>query len=288
MKTIPIATQAMLDSGAHTLAFGMKIVRAVDGAVSGWTEHDVGATVTIDGDPLVMDPANALNMSAIARTAGFSVDNLEVTILQFDDYMTKADVYDGLWDNSEFFLFQYDFAAPDEDVVPWIGGTLGNFKPKLGSFTVEFRDWRQYLQQDTTRVTQANCDAEFGGPRCNIDLGPHTYTGIVTAVASDRQFTAAALAPAGGTFDDGKLTWTSGLNAGKGKPRRVKSHAGGGVLVIWEPAVRAIGVDDEFTIVAGCPKTRAACKLFGNILNFQGFDQKPTTDQLTGGAVVES
>lgn len=285
-KTIDAGTRAMLDSRVHTLAWGMKLIRGGDGDVSGWTSFDRPRTVTVEGSPLDLDPANSVLMSSLSRTAGFAVDNLEVTILEFDDYMTKVDVYDGLWDNSEFFIFEYDWATPSNAIIPHIAGTFGVFTPDLGSFKFELLDWRRNLSQDTTRVTQANCDREFGGPGCNIDLGPHTYAGIVTAVASQYTFTAAALAPPAGTFEEGVLTWTTGLNAGRS--RKVRTHATGGVLTLMLPALRAIDINDEFSVIAGCPKTRAACKLFGNILNFRGFDQKSTVDQLTGGAVVES
>jgi uncharacterized phage protein (TIGR02218 family) len=262
----------------------MKLTRSGDGDVSGWTGLDREATVTVEGDSLLLMPTNGIDLSSIARTAGFGVDNLEVTVVKFDDYMTRIDLLDGFWDNSEFFLFQYDWATPANAVIPWLAGTFGNIKPRLGTVVIELRCLRQALQQDTTRITQANCDAEFGGPRCTLDLTPHTYAGTVTT-AGQRTFTASALAATAGAGDEGKLTWLTGANAGR--VRKVKTHAGGGVLTLWDPMLLPVDVGDTFSLVIGCPRTRAACIDFGNILNFQGFDQKPTADQVTGGAVVE-
>ena len=286
MRTIPVATQAMLDTGAHTLAFGMRIVRNGDGDVSGWTEHDVGATVTVDGDPLVLDPINALNMSSIVREAGFAVGNLEVTVLQFDEYLTRADLLDGFWTGSEFFIFQYDFKAPTEAVIPWMAGTFGRVKPRLGSYVIELRDLRQFIAQDTTRITQANCDYDFGDDRCTVDLTPHTYSGTVTSVDTPLYvFTASALAGDDDKFTQGKITWVTGENAGS--QRKVRDFATGGIVTLVLPMLHEIQVGDTFEIVAGCLKRRADCIAYENVLNFPGFDQKQKTDAMIGGAVVE-
>jgi uncharacterized phage protein (TIGR02218 family) len=263
----------------------MKLTRASDGDVSGWTGLDREATVTVEGSPLLLSPSNGVDLSSIARTAGWGTDNLEITVVKFDDYMTKIDLLDGFWDASEFLLFQYDWATPANAIIPWLGGTFGTVKSKLGRTVIELHCHRRWLQQDTTPITQPNCWYEFGDPNtCRVDLAPHTYAGTVTT-AGQRTFTASALAPAAGTFDEGKLTWLTGPNAGR--VRKVRTHAGGGVLTLWEPMLLTVDVGDTFTVIAGCPRTRAACITFGNILNYPGFDQKPTADQVTGGAVVE-
>lgn len=285
MKTLTAGMQAMLATRVHTLAWGMKTTRGGDADVQGWTSADRAHPVTVDGGPLVLAPTNALDVSALARTAGFEVGNLELTVLAFDDVMTKVDLLDGLWDGTEFLIFQYDWATPANGVIPWVAGRFGNVQPKLGSFVIELRDLNQALQQDTTRVTHANCGYDFGhATTCRVALGPHTYAGTVTSVASGYTFTASALAPPAGTFTEGLLTWTTGLNAGRS--RKVRLHATGGVLTLMLPALRGIGIGDTFNVIAGCAKTRAACIAYANVLNFPGFDQKPTVDQLTGGSVV--
>lgn len=286
MKTLDAGMQALMASRVTTLAWGMKVTRGGDGAITGWTSHHKAKTVTVDGDALVLDPSNAIDMSSIARSAGFDVDNLEVTVLTFDDVMTKADLLDGLWDGSAFYIFQYDWATPANGLVPWLAGNFGNIKSRLGSFVIELRCLRQRLQHDTTRIVQANCDYEFGdAATCTVALGPHTYAGTVTSVASVRGFTASAMGNPAGTFDDGFIEWVTGPNAGRS--RKVRAQATGGVFTLWEPVLQTIGVGDTFNAIAGCARTRAACITFGNVLNFPGFDQKPKADALTGGAVIE-
>lgn len=284
-KTLSGGMTAMLATRMHTLAWGMKVVRGGDAAVTGWTSHDRRKQVTVDGGALWLEPTNAIDMSSIARTSGFGVDNLEVTVLAFDDVMTKVQLLEGLWDHSRFVLFQFDWATPANGVIPWLSGYFGNAKPRLGSFVIELRDLRQALHQDTTRITQANCDYDYGDPNtCTVDLGPHTYAGTVTSVASQRTFTASAFAPAAGTVNEGRINWLTGLNAGLSQ--KARTHATGGVITLVLPMLRTIGIGDTFNAIAGCAKTRAACIAYGNVLNFPGFDQKPTVDELTGGSVV--
>lgn len=285
MKTLDAPMIAALATRVTTLAWGMKVTRGGDGAITGWTSHHKAKTVTVDGGSLLLEPTNAIDVSSIARTAGFDVDNLELTVLAFDDVMTKAQLLEGLWDHSLCVLFQYDWATPANGVIPWLSGTFGNARPKLGSFVIELRDLRQALQQDTTRITQANCDYDFGDPAtCTEALGPHTTAGTVTSVASQRSFTASAFAPAAGTVNEGRIDWLTGLNAGISQ--KVRTHATGGVFTLVLPMIRTIAIGDTFNAIAGCAKTRAACIAYGNVLNYPGFDQKPTVDELTGGSVV--
>lgn len=284
MKPLDAGMQALLATRVHTLAWGMKLTRSGDGDVSGWTSHDREKTVTVEAAPLLLTPTNGIDMSSLARTAGWGVDNLEITVLQFDSYMTKIDLLDGFWDNSVGLIFQFDWATPANGIIPWLAFAFANIKPRLGSVIIELHCLRRYLQQDTTRITQPNCDKEFGGPTCRLNIGPHTYSGTVTT-AGQRTFTAAALAPAAGTFNDGTLTWLTGVNADR--QRKVRSHTVGGVLTLWEPMLLPVSNADTFSVVAGCARTRAACIAYGNVLNYPGFDQKSTTDKLTGGSTVE-
>lgn len=287
MKTVSVGMAAALARPVQTLAWGMKVTRSHDGAVSGWTSHHKRKTVTVDGQPLVLLPSHSIAISTIARSAGWEVDNLEATVLQFDQYMTRADLLDGRWEGSTFSIFQFDWSTPANGVLPWLAGSFGRVKPRQGAFVIELRDLRQFLRQDTTRRTQTGCDFEFGDPAtCTVSLGPLTTTGVaVTGVTSQRQFTAASLGAAADTFTDGLVTWTTGLNAGS--IRKVYRHPGSGVIELALPTIRPLQVGDTFTIVEGCLRTRAACIARGNVLNFPGFDQKPKTDEMTGGAVVE-
>jgi uncharacterized phage protein (TIGR02218 family) len=272
---------AMVVRPAVTLAFGMRIERA-DGEVYGFTDHRSAKTVTVDGDSLTLDPANAISISSIVRTMGLAVDNLEATVVDFDDVLSKVSLLEGRWDAARFYIFQYDWATPANGLIPWFSGKFGNMKPKLGSYVIELRDLRQELQNDVTRVTQANCDFRLGDDNCTVDLAGYTFAGSVTDVTSNYQFTDATY---GSVEDDyyteGEVTWTSGNN--DGLSFLVRSHADGGVFTLAFPTLLAIQEGDTFSITAGCRKRRVDCIYkFDNVLNYPGFDTSPTTDDIVG------
>jgi uncharacterized phage protein (TIGR02218 family) len=277
VKTLSSGLQAMVASRVMTLAFGMRVERA-DGDVTGWTDHPSERTVTVNGDSLTLEPTNAINISSIARSIGMGVDNLEAEIVAFDDVMTKADLLAGVWDGARFYIFQFNFVTPGDGLIPWISGKLGNSKPKLGSFVIELRDLRQELQNDVTRLTQANCDYRLGDANCQKDLTAFTFTGAVTDVASNRQFTDAMWGSVDEDyFTEGEIEWLTGLNAGRHS--KVYKHNDGGLLRLSEALLRDIDVGDTYTIIAGCMKRRADCRdKFANVLNFPGLDVAPTTD----------
>ena len=76
------------------------------------------------------------------------------------------------------------------------------------------------------------------------------------------------------------MTWTSGAN--DGRSAEVASHsvsAGVRQLALLEAPVRAIGVGDDFNVVAGCDKRLETCRdRFESLLNFRGFPHIPGQD----------
>jgi uncharacterized phage protein (TIGR02218 family) len=261
------------------LAWGMKVERS-DGDITGWTSHDRAKTVTVDAASLTLLPTNALDISSIVREIGLGVPTLEVKVLEFDEVMTRADLLDGVWDGAEFSIFQFNWVNTSDGLIDWISGRFGNITPRLGTFTIELRGISQAFHNDCTRLIQADCDYRFGDPAtCTVDLGPHTYTGEVTAVTSNRVFEI-DLANPDDDFTEGDITWDTGLNAGK--RRKVMRHESQEINLA-EAAVRTIQVGDTFTIIRGCMRRREDCIDFGNVLNYPGADLKPTRDNLAKG-----
>lgn len=279
MKTLSPGLQSHIAIGGLKLAWGMKVERS-DGNITGWTSHDRAKTVTVDGSPMTLLPTNALDISSIVREIGMGVPTLEVTVLEFDEVMTRADLLDGVWDGAEFFIFQFNWANTSDGLIDWIAGRFGNVTPRLGTFTIELRGISQAFQNDCTRLVQADCDYRFGDPdTCTVDLGPHTYSGTVTSVASNRVF-AINLANPDDDFTEGDITWLTGLNTGK--RRKVMKHETQ-TINLAEAAVRTIQVGDTFTIIRGCMRRREDCIAFDNVLNYPGADLKPTRDGISKG-----
>jgi uncharacterized phage protein (TIGR02218 family) len=145
------------------------------------------------------------------------------------------------------------------------------------------RSLAHVLNQTVGRTFQHACDAELGDARCGVDLDDPAYkgTGSVTAVTGDRSFTASGLTGfAAGWFALGRLTWTSGTNAGR--TAEVASHtvsAGVRSLALLEAPVRPIAAGDDFVVQAGCDKRLETCRdRFANVVYFRGFPQIPGQD----------
>jgi uncharacterized phage protein (TIGR02218 family) len=269
-------------SRSHRLSWGMRVERT-DGNITGWTSHDRAKTVTIDGDALVLEPTNAIDISSIVREIGLGVPTLEATVLELDSTMTRADLLDGVWDGAKFYIFQYNWASPSDGLIDWLSGLFGSVTPRLGSFVIELRGLTQAIHNDSTRVLQADCDYRFGDAKCTVDLGPHTYAFEVVSVINQRQFEI-DLANPDDDFTEGELTWDVGSGAGlnAGKRRKVMTHASQ-IITLAEAAVRTIQVGDPGEIIRGCRKRRVDCIAFANVLNYPGADLKPTRDDLSQG-----
>jgi uncharacterized phage protein (TIGR02218 family) len=103
---------------------------------------------------------------------------------------------------------------------------------------------------------------------------------VVTA-ADARRFTVSGLgAVASGDLTGGKLTFTSGANAGRAM--EVKRHAiSAGIVSIelWQAMSEVVVPGDSFTVTPGCDKQFATCRdRFANGINFRGFPYMPGND----------
>ena len=134
----------------------------------------------------------------------------------------------------------------------------------------------------TFTTDEGEAEGELGDARCGVDLDDPAFkaTGSVTAVIGDRSFAASGLGGfAAGWFTLGRLTWTSGPNAGR--LAEVASHDVSGVrrVTLLEAPVRPIAVGDDFVVHAGCDKRPETCSdRFANVVNFRGFPHIPGQD----------
>ncbi len=88
---------------------------------------------------------------------------------------------------------------------------------------------------------------------------------------------------ADGWFDEGLVTWLTGLNAGTSMEVKTWTKATK-TIELFLPMPFAIQAGDTFEIYPGCDKTRSGaegCKVkFANVVNFQGFPDVPGNDQV--------
>jgi uncharacterized phage protein (TIGR02218 family) len=274
MKTLPAGLQAHLSSGATTLAWCWRLMRA-DGAVYGFTDHDRD----IAFDATNFEAASGFTSSDIRQSVGLSIDNLDVTGALRSDRLDEADLAAGLFDGARIEIWRVNWSAPEQRLL-MMTGSIGEVKRGETAFTAELRSLAHFLGQQQGRTYQFACDATLGDARCGVDLAaPANHgAGSVTAAENAYSFAASGLdAFAEGWFTGGLLTWTTGGNADRQMEVKRFAHAGGAAQIeLWRSMVSPLAPGDGFTITAGCDKVFATCKAkFANQLNFRGFPHIP-------------
>ena len=285
MKTIPAPLLAHYALPATSLAYGLKLTRT-DATVYGFTSSDVDTDQT--GDGVLYRSAPGLDVSSLVSSAGFAVDNAEITVLTDDTLITRPDVLAGRWDGAAFTLFEYNARAPSQGVNVLKRGHLGNLQPRRGAYVAELRGLRQALQQTVGIVVQPTCRYRLGDARCTKALGAFTVTGTLTAVTNQYVFTDTARTEADDWFAEGLLTWTGGNNAGLQVKMRASTSAG--LLTASLPMIGTVQVGDTYSLVAGCRKRLLEdCQAkFDNVLNFGGEPHLPGQDALSAPPQFEN
>jgi uncharacterized phage protein (TIGR02218 family) len=268
MRSIPAALQTKLDSGVTTLAQVWKLTRR-DGVVAGFTDHD--CDLVIDG--VTYRAGTGLAASEATSRFDLSVDGGDIAGALDDDILTDADLAAGRYDAAQVETWLVDWSDTSLRVLT-ARGTLGEVKREGSAFIAELRGLAALLSQESGRLYTARCSADLGDGKCRINLAGWQGTGAVEALEGVSMFSASGLgAFADDLFTAGRLTWTSGGNAGLAM--EVKQHRvtpGHVRLSLWQAMAEPIAIGDMFTVTAGCDKTLATCRdRFGNVDNFRGF-----------------
>lgn len=273
MRVISPQLEAHFAGGMTTLATCWKIIRQ-DGVELGFTDHDLA--LTIDG--LEYDSIAGFTPTTVESKSNMSVDNLEVEGQTFPSKITESDLLAGMYDYAEIEIFTINYEDLSQGRLIVKRGRLGEVTINEQLFTAEVRGLTQHLSQTIGEVYSPSCRAVLGDVRCKRSLTSFTITTTVTEVTNNQTFKASALGQAAGWFTGGEVQWTSGNNAGR--RMEVKEFASA-QLVLALPMGKSIQVGDGFKVIAGCDKTREACRTkFNNILNFRGEPDVPGVDQL--------
>ena len=277
MRAIPAALQARLDSGVTTLAQAWKLVRR-DGVIAGFTDHD--RDLVIDG--VTYRAGTGFGASEASSRFDLSVDGGEIAGALIDDALTEADLAAGRYDAADIETWLVDWSDVSLRVLT-ARGRLGEIRREGAAFTAELRGLADLLSQESGRLYTAKCGADVGDSRCRVNIGHPTLrgSGTVAAVLGTSLFAASGLAAyADGLFSAGRLTWSSGGNAGLAV--EVKQHSvefGDITLSLWQAMPEDVSEGDTFTVSAGCDKRFATCRdRFGNSDNFRGFPHIPGND----------
>ncbi len=278
MRAIPETLQAKLSGGVTTLCWCWRIERA-DGVTLGFTDHD--RDLVFGG--LTWRAKSGFQPGETRSEMGLSVDAASIAGALDDETLTEADLARGVYDGARVTCLRVDWSAPEDRVTVWTG-ELGETRRGEQFFEAELRGLSHRLTQTTGRVYSRRCDAELGDARCGKDVSGAAFTGTGEAIqhVSARAFTASGLdAFAPGWFLRGRLTWTSGENAGAAFD--IAAHRGGFIEMETAPAA-PVQPGDAFSITAGCDKRLTTCRdKFSNSVNFRGFPFMPGNDALLAG-----
>jgi uncharacterized phage protein (TIGR02218 family) len=278
MRSIPPGLAAHLSGEVTTLCRCWRLTRR-DGVTSGFTDHDRDLAFA-DTTFLAQTGLEAAEASA---ELGFAVGGGEVAGALVSAGITEADIAAGLYDDAEVETWLVNWAEPSERLL-LATGSIGEIRRADGNLVAEIRGPMHRLDEERGRLYRATCAADLGDDRCGVDLAKAAFrtTGIVArtdgtlAVASD------GTGEPDGWFTGGRLSWTSGANAGLSVEVRAHRKVGGAAeFDLWQRAAYPIAAGDGFMVTAGCDKRNETCRdRFANIANFRGFPHMPGNDFL--------
>jgi uncharacterized phage protein (TIGR02218 family) len=208
-----------------------------------------------------------------------------------EDGISEADLYGGL----------YDGATVEAWLAPWDGegsrrrllkGTFGPIDQMPTGFKVELQgDGEKLKQTPLVSTLEPGCRWVFGDENCQKDLTALTVIGTVDSGTGQRSFVDAARAEAAGYFSRGKVTFTTGSNAGVSA--EIKEHTAGGTFVLWPRLRFPVVAGDQYEMTPGCTNLKESsggtngCTAWANFVNYGGFLDVPTKDKLASAAVVK-
>jgi uncharacterized phage protein (TIGR02218 family) len=270
MKPLSTALSAHLAGELTNLAYLVQITR-VDGTIKGFTTFD--QDITIGG--VTYKAHGALTPSALESTNGLATDNLEVTGILNSEDIVASDIEAGLYDNARIDVYACNWSDLTQGTIQLRRGWLGEVLLSGGHYTAEVRGLHDLLQCVVGDFYTPECRYDLGDSNCTIALGPITVTGAVTGVTDNATFSDTSQTAADGTFDYGKLTWTSGAN--NGLAMEVKNWDGVNLIfTLWLPMPNVIQIGDTYSVYPGCDKRFTTCQTkFDNAINFGGFPYVP-------------
>lgn len=218
-------------------------------------------------------PNSGYSPTSSQTKINLSVDNLNIIGVIDNDDIKVEDLLAGRFDYADARIFQVNYEDLSMGDMVLIAGKTGQVIVRDNQYTIELRSLSQLFQQSIGEVYTVHCQADLGDDRCKVDLGPLTVGITVVSVdpaEPDRVFQT-GLTAADGEYDQGKVTWQTGVNTFFEADVKTYLNASGRVE-LYEPMPFVISPGDTGIIVPGCAKTLDACKnRYSNLPNHRGF-----------------
>ncbi|WP_372623818.1 DUF2163 domain-containing protein [Falsiroseomonas sp.] len=221
--------------------------------------------------------AAPFDATAAEASRSLAAGQMEVAGLLAAPEITAEDLLNGLYDDAEVTVLRVDWGTPSRGAEVVLAGRIGRVTAGQTRFEAELLLPSALLDRPVLDLYTPECRVDLFSPACSVAAAAWTRTATITAVLSDTAFVAAAFTEPAGWADYGRVTVTSGPNAGA--RREVRSHGADGRIELWEPFAAALVVGDTISITAGCDKRLTTCRdRFANVANFRGFPHVPGTD----------
>ena len=273
MKTLAAGATTHLALQRTNLAMCWKITRA-DGTVLGFTDYHEDLVVS---GLTYESQAGMVRATAISGGSDLGVANADVETVLDSDAIDREDLEAGLFDFANVRIFLVNYLAPDAWQIKLLRGRLGEVSLGQHTAQAELRSLTQMLQQRTGRTHEVACPYELGDAKCGVDLDDFRVTGTVTHVLNQHRIRDTSRTEANGWFSQGKITFTSGNNAGLSM--EIQTHTSSNDnLVLSLDMPYPIEVGDEYEATPGCTKTYAVCQAKFDNQNFGGWPWIPGTD----------
>ncbi len=216
---------------------------------------------------------------------GLEVNTLTVDIVPGDAQVSGvpmlAAIRYGLFDAADVLL-QRAYAptqgAAITGVITLFNGRMVEVSPAGSSkFTMTLNSYTELLDVGWPKnLYQAGCLNTLGDTACGVNLAALAVAGTA-ASGSTAISIAAALAQATDYFTFGKITFTSGANAGQSRGvRQYTKGSPNSTIKLISPFANAPTAGDTFNIFPGCDKKFSTCHAkFANLDNFRGFPYVP-------------
>lgn len=264
-------TQPQIDGLNSNITFCCPLWRMVakDSTVAAYCE---GGIAPIVYESITYNPC-PVQSSRPSVSTGLDADSSDLKGV-YDSIVTKADVENGKWAGADIYrqilVSQLDLSLGS---VRKQKGKVGEIVPLGSSYKITFESQVSPLSQKVGDLT-SNSDRIRVIEDLISDVSSFTHASTVMSFTNRRKFKVSYVAPNDTYFQNGRVVWLTGANAGKKMEIKSGIRTDGNTRTEIELHLQmasAIANGDTMQLIRGYKGTREDAKAIGNdaILNTQ-------------------
>lgn len=251
-------------------------ITLADSTVIAITDHQ--KKLTIDGVEYL--PSPNLNAIQMLQSKGTQVNTQKVFSTWFEGIFTMDELNAGVYDDADLEIGWAGWKTNPVLSMVIFSGKVGEITFNDEGLTMEALDDMKLLEDNFGRTYTTHDPYTFGDTQFGLDENAYTESAAIDFILSNRlKFKASGAgfdSQPNGWFTFGKLTFTSGANAGwsgEVKIHEVNADANIGTSIeFFLPTPFPMQVGDTFDVVAGYDGSFTQSRdKFNNMVNFGGF-----------------